>query len=216
MLHLKYFIFLFLPICCIAEAFFLPHAYLDQDILDQVSLDVAEELNKKFDHQNDSRTLRNTREYGYSFFKMLNGDFSYSIPPRFLQELGDRICRSLDHEAVEFTNIILSCYEEGFHLEPHVDVNVKDLYGNAPFYFDERVYGIIIEADANGHLYFVKWENGLVPPLNLTPIYSLNESPGLIFCLEGDLRKSPYFHAVSQVANRRLSITFRTVVRLPE
>jgi hypothetical protein len=209
------FIFLLLSICSFAEnSLFLEQAHLDQHILSQFIPNIAAELEQNFEYQNDQRTRRNTREYGYSFFKMMKGDFTYSTPPLFLQELGTYICQSLGHEPVNFTNIILSCYEKDFHLEPHLDVNEKDLYKNAPFYFNERVYGIIIEADLTGHLYFVKWENGLKPPLDLPPIYSLEESTGLVFCLEGDLRKTPYFHAVSPVSNKRISITFRTVAQL--
>lgn len=184
----KSFIFILLTCSCYAEDFLsIPQSHLHPDILSEFATDIAEEVNKNFNYQNDQRTRRNTREYGYSFFKMLNGDFTYSTPPQFLQELGTHICQSFGHDSVNFTNIILSYYENGFSLEPHVDVNEKDLYGNAPFYFDEKVYGIIIESDSSGHLYFVKWENGLVPPLGLFPIYSLEESPGLVFCLEGDL-----------------------------
>ncbi len=94
------------------------------------------EVSKEFRHQDDGRTRRDTREYGFSFFKMLEGGDSYDPPPLFLQELGRDICRVLGHEPPsEFNNIILSYYEKGFYLEPHVD---SDLY------FSERVYGIII------------------------------------------------------------------------
>lgn len=192
-----------------------------QEIVDSQTLAgfmplILAEVEKEFAHQDDSRTRRDTRQYGLNFFKMLSGDFSYTPPPEFFQQLGAHICKALGHEPpTEFTNIILSVYEKDFHLEPHVDVNVKDLYGNAPFYFGERVYGIVIEPDPTGHLYFIKWEGeGLVPPVEIEPIYSLQEKAGAIFCLEGDLRQTPYFHAVSPVSNRRISITFRTVERI--
>ena len=72
--------------------------------------------------------------------------------------------------------------------------------------------GFIIEPDPTGHLYFAKWEGkGMIPPLDIEPIYSLKEEAGAIFCLEGAFRQTPYFHAVSPVSNRRISITFRTV-----
>lgn len=192
----------------------IPQIQLDPEILLQFFPDIMGEVAKEFVQQNDARTQRNTREYGYSFFKMLQGDFSYASPPPFFQELGAHICKAFGHEPIEFTNIILSYYEEGFHLEPHVDVSVQDLYGNAPFYFDENVYGIVIESDPTGHLYFVKWEgDGLMLPLDLEPLYSLTEFPGIAFCLQGEFRKTPYFHAVSRVSHRRISITFRTVVK---
>jgi len=177
---------------------------------------ILAEVDKEFAHQNDSRTLRDTRQYGLNFFQMLHGDFTYTPPPDFFQQLGAHICRTFGHEPVEFTNIILSLYGKDFHLEPHVDVSDKDLYGNAPFYFGERVYGIVIEPDPEGHLYFLKWEEeGLAPPLGIKPIYSLKEEAGTVFCLQGDYRKTPYFHGVSTVSNRRISITFRTVQKIP-
>lgn len=192
----------------------IPQAQLDPQILAQFTPLIMAEIEKTFSHQNDGRTRRDTREYGYSFFKMERGDFSYSPPPPFFQELGAHICKALGHEPVEFTNIILSRYEKGFHLEPHVDVNAKNLYGDGSFYFDENVYGLVIEPDPTGHLYFVKWEGeGLRPPLNLEPVFSIDEHQGTIFCLQGDLRKTPYFHAVSPVSQHRISITFRTVIR---
>ena len=189
---------------------------LDAHVLAEFTPCIMEEVNKEFSHQNDPRTRRDARQYGLNFFKMLSGDFSYAPPPEFYQRLGAHVCKALGHEPpAEFTNIILSVYESGFHLEPHVDVNIKNLYGDAPFYFSERVYGIVIEPDPTGHLYFAKWEGeGLVPPMDIEPIYSLEEQAGTIFCLEGEFRKTPYFHAVTPVSNHRISITFRTVERI--
>jgi hypothetical protein len=195
----------------------IPIGVLDQEILDEFIPQVISEVAKEFKHQNDGRTRRDTREYGFSFFKMLNGDFSYDPPPAFFQELGKHVCIALGHEPPkEFTNIILSLYGKDYHLEPHVDVSIKNLYGNAPFYFSERVYGAIIEADPTGHLYFAKWEGeGLAPSLDINPVFSLQEQTGTIFCLEGDFRYKPYFHAVTSVSKQRISLTFRTVEKIP-
>lgn len=194
----------------------IPVGLLNQEIIDEFLPQVMSEVAKEFTHQNFDRTLRDTREYGLSFFKMLQGDFSYDPPPAFFQELGREICYALGHEPPpEFTNIILSLYKEGFHLKPHADVSIKNLYYDAPFYFSERVYGIIIEPDSAGHLYFVTWEGEQhSPPDNLPLVFSLQEQAGTIFCLEGDFRFLPYLHGVSPVANKRISITFRTVEKL--
>lgn len=186
-----------------------PVGQLDSEVLERFYPQIMEEITKEFSLQNDGRTHRNTREYGYSFFKMENGDFSYVPPPAFLNALGYEICKALGHAPEEFTNIILSLYEEGFHLEPHVDINATDPHQG--YYFDENVYGIIIEADSTGHLYFVRDEVNWVPPLNLEPVYSLEERPGVIFCLQGKYRKFPYFHGVSKISKRRISLTFRKV-----
>jgi hypothetical protein len=196
----------------------IPIGVLDQGVLEEFISSITAEVDQEFRHQEDGRTRRNTREYGLSFFKMLRSDFTFNPPPEFLQELGKRVCRGLGHEPPNiFTNIILSVYEKDFHLEPHVDVGNKDRYGDTPFYFDERVYGVVIEADPTGHLYFAKWEGpGLVPPLEIEPVFCLKEQKGTIFCLEGDFRSTPYFHAVSCVSNQRISITFRTVRRVDD
>jgi hypothetical protein len=142
---------------------------------------------------------------------MENGDFSYSPPPEFFNELGHILCQSLGHAPQEFTNIILSSYEGGFHLEPHIDINSSD-HPNKDYYFDENVYGIIIEADATGHLYIALDEENMIPPLDLPHVYAVDERPGTVFCLQGRYRKAPYFHGVTKVSKRRISITFRRVI----
>jgi hypothetical protein len=127
-----------------------------------------------------------------------------------LQELGDNICKALDRSYRVFNNIILSVYEEGFHLEPHIDINSTDHQTN--FYFQEEVFGIIIEPDPTGHLYFIQDSINTIPSMeNQNIIYHLNEKKGTTFSLEGDYRKSPYFHGVTHVSKRRISITFRVV-----
>ncbi|MCI5052792.1 MAG: hypothetical protein MRY21_06640 [Simkaniaceae bacterium] len=189
----------------------IPTAILDSYVLEQYSEKITQELEEQLSKQNDGRTLRCTREYGYSFFKLENGDRCYIPPPHFLQELGAHVCLALGEEPVVFTNIILSQYDEGFYLEPHVDVACDYRYKSSDFYFDEKVYGLVIDADTTGALYFVKWEGVGRPPLDLKPIYSLEEEAGVVFCLKDQLRHFPYFHGVSKVKNHRITLTFRTV-----
>ncbi len=187
-----------------------PQSQLSSEILSQFYPQILEELEKELSHQNDGRTHRDTREYGYSFFKMEQGDFSYTPPPAFLNELAAYVCKSLGQEPQEFTQIILSLYEEGFHLEPHVDAHSSYRYDRR-FYFDENVYGLIIEPDSTGHLYFVRDDLHSIAPLGLPPVYSLEEKTGTTYCLQGSYRNIPYFHGVSKVSKRRVSITFRNV-----
>jgi len=187
-----------------------PQGQISSEVLSQFYPMIMEEIEKEFSHQNTSHTHRDTREYGYSYFKMEEGDFSYLPPPEFLSMLGKEVCQALGHPTEEFTNIILSLYEEGFHLRPHVDTHVAA--NTKGYYYDENVYGIIIEADPTGHLYFVRDEVNPMPPLDLAPIYNLEETTGSIFCLKGDFRMPPYFHGVSGVSKRRISITFRKVI----
>jgi hypothetical protein len=189
----------------------IPVSKLDKEILKEFIPLINEEMEKEFALQDDQRTHRFTREYGYGFFKLENGNQDYTPIPAFFQDLGDKVCKKFGHPYQFFTNVILSYYDEGFHLEPHEDVNdsMPLLKG---YFFDENVYGLIVEADKTGHLYFVKDEINSVPSLNLNPIYSLKEEPGTIYCLQGQYRKAPYFHGVTRVAKKRVSITFRKVI----
>ncbi|MFZ4100255.1 MAG: hypothetical protein ACOYKZ_08040, partial [Chlamydiia bacterium] len=92
---------------------------LDAHVLAEFTPLIMEEVAKEFSHQDDPRTRRDTRQYGFNFFKMLSSDFSYTPPPEFYQRLGAHVCKALGHEPpAEFTNVILSVYESGFHLEP--------------------------------------------------------------------------------------------------
>lgn len=187
----------------------LPTGLISQQILDGCKSQIEQLLAADVTHQLDSRTNRMTREFGYSYFKLEQGDHSYVEPPDFLQELGNQICIALEHPCRKFTNVIVSLYEKDYHLEPHIDVSLENATNG--FYFSEEVYGIIIEADETGHLYFISHCGEGPPPLNADPVFSIDEKPGMVFCLQGPLRNAPFHHAVSTVTNRRISITFREV-----
>lgn len=210
-------IFSFCVLCvtslCHAHSDPFPKDQLPSSVFNAYLPEIMEEVNQEFSLQDDQRTKRNTREYGYSFFEMENGNFTLYSIPHLLKDLGKEICKALGFSSHEFTNIILSVYEEGFHLEPHVDTNEKD-HLNSLYYFDENVFGIIIEADPTGHLYFIQHDtNETLPSLDPTcSVYDLDEQDGTIFCLQGKYRFAPYNHGVTQVANRRISITFRKVI----
>ena len=205
----RLFFFLLLPLQLFA-ADHLPMGSLDQTTLETFYPKIQEELSKELTRQSDGRTNRLTREYGYSFFKMEQGDRSYDPPPEFLEELGRKVCEQLGHPPQHFTNYIISLYETGFYLEPHVDINSDDPH-EAGFYFSDNVYGLVLEADDSGHLYFIRHEDEGAPPLNGLPVCSLDEKAGMVFCLQGELRRTPYYHAVSRVAKRRVTVTFRAV-----
>ncbi len=189
----------------------LPQSRLDPQVFEKFYPEVLNEIEKElFVRQNDGRTLRDTREYGYSFHKTENSDFSFTPIPSYLQMLGNAVCEALGHPPQEFTNVIVSLYPRGFHLEPHFDRNAIDPRRGC--YFDEKVYGLVIEPDATGHLYFVRDDQNYIPPLDLEPILSIDEKAGTVYCLEGESRYLPYFHAISNVSNRRISVTFRNVI----
>ena len=171
---------------------------------------VLKELQSNLSLQSDKRTRRKTNEYGYSFFKMTQGDLTYTPPPAFLIDLGNKVCKALDLPPQNFSNFIVSLYEPGLHLEPHVDIDLSQSeYG---FYFSEQVFGIIMEPDSTGHLQFIYYDGkDAPPPLNLKPLLVLEEEAGTVYLLQGKYRHAPYFHGVSKVSNHRISVTFRTV-----
>ena len=186
----------------------VPVGQLEKEVLEPFLPVIYEEVAREFALQDDGRTRRMTREYGYSFFDMMKGGRKYEAPPTFYQELGEKICEALGHRKVEFTNVILSLYKKGFSLEPHVDVDESHGLG---FHFGKQVYGIVIEPDPTGHLYFIVHHGKNLPPLNLQPLYEVKEKQGTIFSLEGAYRHYPFNHGVTKVSNQRISITLRTV-----
>lgn len=189
----------------------IPHATVVESLWQPYYSQILAELENDLLHENRSRTVRNTLQYGYSFMKLEKGDFSYTPIPPFLQELGDRISEALGYPQEEFDNVIISIYDEGYHLEPHVDTSPIN-HPRRLYYFGERILGIVIEADPTGHLYFVEHEGRGIPPVDRPVVYEMEEVPGTIFSLEGDYRHAPYYHGVSPVSSRRISITFRTVI----
>lgn len=188
----------------------IPVSQLDEQVLDAFIPEIMQELEQDVVVQNDGRTRRGTREYGYSYFRLENKNYTLAPIPDFLQSLGEKVCEELGYAPHYFNNVILSFYEKGYFLEPHEDVNdsMPNLKG---YFFDENVFGIVVEADETGHLYFVKDEVNRIPQLNLKPVYELEEKNGTVYCLCGPFRKFPFFHGVTKVSNRRISVTFRTV-----
>ncbi len=170
---------------------------------------IMQEATREGATQDDGRTQRKTVEYGYSFFKLEKGKRDYTPPPKFLQELGKKACQVLGHEApAAFTNIILSVYNSGYHLEPHVDVDQTTGYD---FWFSERVYGVVVQPDTTGHLYLAEYEGDGPVPLDLQHTYDLDEQVGTVFCLQGEQRHGPCYHGVTNISDHRISLTFRTV-----
>ncbi|MCH9614014.1 MAG: hypothetical protein SP1CHLAM54_10230 [Chlamydiia bacterium] len=189
----------------------IPTGVVSEEVLSALMGEVETEVEGAFCLQNDERTKRKTREFGYSFFKLEAGDHSFREIPACLMQLGNEVCRALGRAPEPFTNVILSVYGEGYHLEPHVDIDQAQC-GASRYYFDECVYGVVLEADETGHLYFIKDDKHYIPPLDLEKIYEVDESKGAVYCLEGPYRHFPFHHGVTDVAKKRISVTFRKVV----
>lgn len=165
--------------------------------------------------QTTPNTNRLTYNFGYSYFKLQVGDQSFvDIPECFinllqqaLNQLNDiAVIRNLD--ATTYKNCIVSIYGKNDKLEPHIDV-VDSPKRN--FYFGDDVIGIVIEPDSEGKFYILKSESSQSPIYNSNTAMHVDEQAGSAFLLGGINRKFPYYHGVSPVAKKRVSITFRTV-----
>lgn len=214
------FLTVFLPhssFCCIEELSEyqdntfneLPVAKIAPSTLSQFQ----SEINKQLDYSatqfwNSVGTKRKTIEYGYGFQRMVEGDFSYKNPPQFLEDLGNAVCDSLNEPRESFTNFIISLYEPGFQIEPHYDTDENHLkdYG---FYFEEKVFGVVIQPDPTGSLYLAYYEGDSTPPIDIKPRFPVNEQEGTSYVLKGKYRYKPFYHGVSEVSHQRISVTFR-------
>lgn len=184
-----------------------------RNILSLIFSDAAQPHN-----QHNHRTKRQTLNFGYDFVKLRLGDKRFTPIPLSLQTLCEDAVRSLqrkvDHplpSAEAFKNCIISIYKHGDKLEPHIDTDRPglDKYG---FCFGDDIIGVILEADRNGKFYIQEAPaNSRRPHFDAARAFILPEQDGTAFLLNGEARRSPYFHGVSPVDKRRISVTFRSV-----
>lgn len=170
--------------------------------------------------QNSARTQRRTYEFGYRYADMLNGDFSLTPIPDFLHDICAAAVKRLQGVANEtlprprdFKNCIISIYEAGFRLQPHIDVDTRRMPTsegkNPAFHFGNKIVGVVIKSDSQGGLYLLSATTRQElerPDLTREPI---GEVDGLAYLLNGPNRNRA--HGVSTVKKGRISATFRTV-----
>ena len=160
--------------------------------------------------QNTNGTQRRTYNFGYSYVRMKTGDRSFTPVPIFLIDLCNHAIKELSKIAGKnlptadaFNNCIVSVYERGFKLQPHIDVDQAQTTSNGGkynFYFGDEIIGVVLQADENGRLYLIDNKGDPRP---------IPERDGTAFLLSGPERRSP--HGVSPISSRRISATFRTV-----
>lgn len=163
-------------------------------------------------------TNRKTISFGHDYFKLAENDRTFTEIPEYLLQLCKELVESFSAQYKlpnykKFTNVIISIYNKGYKLEPHVDVSHLNMtVGDKPvnFYFGEHVLGVILKADQEGHLYIIQSKNN-EKPHSLSPILKIDEITGLGYLLTGQLRYKPYYHGVTSVKNLRISVTYRTV-----
>lgn len=214
----------------------IPVCSLEPALISSVSEKLKELFQNQhlFHSQKDERTIRDTIQYGYNFFKLEQGDLTYAPIPEFLHDLGNEILAAFGFENVlPFDNVIISVYESGYHLEPHEDTDIVRESNNSinlnqhytdrmenrkEYAFAENIFGVVIVADGSGRFYILhdpSSTNSTVSIEKAETVFELNESPGVAFMLSGEARRRPFLHGVSEVCDRRVSVTFRHVLLDP-
>lgn len=196
----------------------IPTAKIDQQQIDPVIVQLDHYKNVATPNlENTKTTLRETYNFGYNYFAMRHGDYSATEIPHFLKNLCQHCIQSfpdsqdLGHSQ-EYNNVIVSIYDAGYCLEPHIDVDIHDQMTDGKkvdFYFGENVLGVVLVPDVEGK-FFISEASSDIHSCK-SRISSLNETAGTVFLLQGKYRRHPYLHGVSHVKNKRISVTFRTV-----
>ena len=107
----------------------------------------------------------------------------------------------------DYNSFIISDYHEGFKLQTHIDLNeAMAMQRNTGYCFDDPIIGIVMIADEQGKLYTTADKK-----TPLTQSEFLPEKDGTVFVLSGCTRD--VWHGVSEVKNRRLSLTCRKVMK---
>jgi hypothetical protein len=114
----------------------------------------------------------------------------------------DKISEGLRPE--EFDNCIVSIYEAGDGMAPHVDRSQAIARDGKErnYYFGDSIFGLILVPDTKERLYFINPENN-------EKIF-LNEEKGMAFLFQGQLRQK-WKHGLDPVETSRISLTFRKV-----
>ena len=74
-----------------------------------------------------------------------------------------------------------------------------------------QVLGVVLVPDEEGHLQYQHHPaKGEKPPPDSPVLFALPEEVGTCFCMQGQVRHWPYYHSVSAVAQKRVSLTIRT------
>jgi hypothetical protein len=158
---------------------------------------------------------RETIDFGIVFPTLEEGRMIERPMPPFIIEIRNlvfELFRSRLEEgasAEDFNNCIITIYQTGDGIAPHIDRNLEWATQNEArkYYFGASVMGLIVEPDTQQSLYF---EN---PQIGKESRFYLQEKPGTAFLFQGLLRNE-WKHGLHPIEQRRISLTFRKVNEL--
>ncbi len=204
----------------------LPSSHISPMLVQKTlaSLNQAPYFLEQLNSQETPTTHRKTYSFGYNYFSMTDENFFFTHIPDYLTELCQACIDSFPKEYAlgkgsDYQNVIVSFYEAGYQLEPHVDVDSDRFAEGRPvqFHFGENIIGVVLESDPTGKLYVVKSKNEALR-FKAKKVFELDEKSGVNYLMRGVYRHKPYYHGVSKVSRSRISVTFRSVIlneRLP-
>uniref|UniRef100_A0A7S4G1S8 Fe2OG dioxygenase domain-containing protein n=1 Tax=Eutreptiella gymnastica TaxID=73025 RepID=A0A7S4G1S8_9EUGL len=159
---------------------------------------------------------RKTINFGWDFVGLERGEKTWIEFPEEIATLRDAVVAALAPHApgpgAQYDNVIVSIYGPGEGLQAHFDRDERADRGiSRIYYFGEQVLGVVLVPDEEGHLQYQHHPaKGEKPPPDSPVLFALPEEVGTCFCMQGQVRHWPYYHSVSAVAQKRVSLTIRT------
>lgn len=161
----------------------------------------------------DAKYYRETIDFGKVFPALEEGHIIERPIPDFIAEIRNQLFHIFKNQIKEdataeaYDNCIITIYQSGNGIAPHVDRNFEWASKNEKrkYYFDDSIIGLIVKPDIVQSLYF---EN---PNDEEQSRFYLKEKAGFAFMFQDSLRNE-WKHGLLPVTQERISMTFRRVM----
>ncbi len=171
-------------------------------------------LNEEIKHTwPDAKYYRETIDFGKVFPALEEGYIIERPIPNFIAEIRNQLFQIFKNQikedvtADDYDNCIITIYQSGNGIAPHIDRNLEwaSKNENRKYYFGDSIIGLVVEPDITQSLYF---EN---PKVGEKSRFYLEERPGIAFLFQDSLRNE-WKHGLLPVGRERISMTFRRVL----
>lgn len=162
----------------------------------------------------DTYYYRETIDFGKVFHELEKNNIVERPIPLFVKEVRKQLFEIFKNQLPkndcpeDYDNCIITIYQPGYGIDAHIDQNLEwaKVKEGRHYYFGESIIGLIIEPDTLQSLFF---EN---PKIGEASRFYLEEKVGTAFLFQGSLRNE-WKHGVPPVEKRRISMTFRKVLK---
>lgn len=188
--------------------------FIVQVDLPETLLETIRSLNEEIKHTwPNAKYYRETIDFGKVFPALEEGYMIERPIPDFIAEIRNQLFQIFKNQinedvtADEYDNCIITIYQSGNGIAPHIDRNFEwaSKNENRKYYFGDSVMGLIVEPDMTQSLYFED------PKIGEKSRFYLEEKPGTAFLFQDSLRNE-WKHGLLPVAQERISMTFRRVM----